>query len=919
MSGTTATWSLPRLAAGEAAVLILEARALTAAQEPTVVWRNISTTATVTAGSASGSFTSHGPKVIPPSGGYESARYGDRPFPVVPVDYADFKHAAASTAAKLDSAINDPKNPGSTFNLYQEMSLGQLFPNGTVGSLGVDSRPVKAEDKLRFTTLDPQETNTCTGVTTVDPTSGEPSPAYTDRIVDGWYQLPGQRTYYGADANGSAVVGSVAGVGALQAIDSGCGPTAKLAYDAAMVADPDLDYSDYDTDKDGVVDFFEVIFQGCGGNGASQLGPAGGCAVTDTSDNVWPHSSSLEGSYTDPATGLTGYVSQDQLKDLEGRPLWYTDKSRTAKTTRNNGDALKVFVRVGPYNVNPETAIEKASVISHEYGHSLGLPDYYSTGSRSTYGDFSLMATDKSQHIDVIGKKELGWVVPQVIPDGPSTVTAWRDSKIDTRRIDWVTPAGKPYTLSAAAGDRGIHNAQAYVKSLPGRELLSPALVAQGASGKHVWYSQQGNDFGCIPLGGHNLDIALPGIEDVPAGTPVTATFKSLWDIEWDYDYGFVLTGKPGDNGSYSYTSHASAKGYTTPATSNPNANSCQSALGNGLTGSSGSYSAGQPPVDRVAGDYHDADLKFVEDSYDLSDLAGTKGGVLRFSYATDPGLARKGWFIDDLVVKAGSKVLFSSDFEKSGGPDDPQVYPGGCKEDLSTSGGICTTGWGYVAAGAPSELEHGYLLEMRDRSGFDFDGQNENDRDAIAFEAGLLLTYTDEAHGYGNAGTDDPPAQSPLDAKPVALDADPDLSDATFQAGQRYTDARATPHIDNYEEPARGKAKETSDTQPWTFDYDCLAFSVTALDGDTGNSATAFDLTGSVRFTTSSGCEAFNYGHASAVRAPTAPDVTAPAPEQPRPAAPTLAATGGLGQPLAAVLLLALAAAAVLVRRRTA
>jgi hypothetical protein len=211
MSGTTATWTLARLAGGEAAVLILEATARTAAQEPTVVWRNISTTATVTVGSATGSFTSHGPKVIPPSGGYETARYGDRPFPVVPVDYADFKHAAASTAAKLDSANNDPKNPGSTFNLYQEMSLGQLFPDGTVGSLGVASRPVKAEDKLRFTTLDPQEVNTCTGVTTVDPTTGEPSPAYTDRIVDGWYQLPGQRTYYGADANGSAVVGSATG------------------------------------------------------------------------------------------------------------------------------------------------------------------------------------------------------------------------------------------------------------------------------------------------------------------------------------------------------------------------------------------------------------------------------------------------------------------------------------------------------------------------------------------------------------------------------------------------------------------------------------------------------------------------------------------------------------------------------------
>ena len=89
-------------------------------------------------------------------------------------------------------------------------------------------------------------------------------------------------------------------------------------------------------------------------------------------DNVWPHSSSLEFYYTDPETGLPGYTTDDQLKNLEGQPLWYTDDDRAEMTTTDMGDDLKVFVRVGPYNVNPETAIDKASVISHEYGHSLG-------------------------------------------------------------------------------------------------------------------------------------------------------------------------------------------------------------------------------------------------------------------------------------------------------------------------------------------------------------------------------------------------------------------------------------------------------------------------------------------------------------------------------------------------------------------
>ncbi len=408
-------------------------------------------------------------------------------------------------------------------------------------------------------------------------------------------------------------------------------------------------------------------------------------------------------------------MSKDHLKDLEGNLLFYTDSTYTATTTKKT--EFPAFVRVGPYNVNPETSIEFASVISHEYGHSLGLPDYYSTGSRDTYGDFNLMATDKSHHFDVIGKKEMGWIVPEVLAKSSTkAVKDWQDSKIDTGTIHWVTPAGKPYTLSAAAGDYGIHNGEAYVASLPGRQLLDPEKIKQGASGKQVWYSRQGNDFGCPPVGGHNLDFAIPGLEEVPAGTPITATFKTFFDIEWDFDYGFVLTGEPDDKGEVTYTSQPSENGYTTPATSNPNQNSCQGKYGNGITGTPASYDAGTAPVDRVAGNTPDG--PFVEDSYDVSELAGVKGGVLRFSYATDPGLARLGWIIDDLVVKAGDKVLFESDFEDGdGGSDDPRVYNGGCKEDLSVSGGLCTEGWSYLAAGTPSELEHGYLMEMRDRS----------------------------------------------------------------------------------------------------------------------------------------------------------------------------------------------------------
>ncbi|MFN2626288.1 MAG: immune inhibitor A domain-containing protein, partial [Mycobacteriales bacterium] len=766
------TWRVGTVAGGTATrpavkALVIEARARTLREDPRVSWKNLSLTATLRYGGTRSSATSHGPKVIPPDGFYDTARYGDRPFPVVPIDYTDRKHRPENAAAKVSRVINDPKYKGSTFALYQEMSLGQLFPHATVPSAGIATRDVKPTDGLHFSV--PAPTGTCRGASQVSPVDGAPLPTYTQRVNDGWYQLPGTTDYYGDDKYGSALAGALGGVGPLFSIDDACGPTAKAAFDAAVVADPDIDYSDYDSDKDGVVDFFEVIFVGLGGHGVSQLGCTGDindpdqCGLAEDPptpyyDNIWPHSSSLEFSYTDPATGQGGYVSKDQLKDHEGRPLFYTDKTRGQMTTRRT--AYKVFVRVGPYNVNPETALAKASVISHEYGHSLGLPDFYSTGSRETYGDWNLMATDKSQNMDIFSKQELGWIVPREVPKGSTKVLNWRDSKVDTHQIVWHTPSGQRYTLSGST----VHNALAYTVKLPQRRVISPTKL-RDASPTHTWWSGSGNSFGCAPAGAHNLDVYLPELKNVPAGTTVTASFKSLWDMEWDYDYGFVLTGKPDSNGKVSsYTSHASSNGYTTPGPVNPNGVSCQTTYGNGLTGSSGSYRDRSDTPDRAAGTYPDP--TFLADSYDISDLAGT-GGVLRFSYSTDPGVARPGWFIDDLTITAGSKVIYKSNFEKTGSPEDPRLFNGGCARD-TTVAAQCTDGWQWLDASEGLGFDHGYYLEMRDRSGYDYDGKGQNDRDSIKFQPGLLLVYTDEAHGYGNTGASDPPPQSPLDANPA-------------------------------------------------------------------------------------------------------------------------------------------------------
>jgi M6 family metalloprotease-like protein len=874
------TWDVGTLAADASRTLVLESKAASTTEVPTIVWRDLSSTATLTAAGATGTVSSHGPKVIPPGEEFDTARYGDRPFPVVPVAYTDRDYAAHDRT--LDTVINDPAYEGSTFNLYQEMSLGQLYPEGSVPSTGIATAgfdyagngATGGAGAFPFTKLQPGQS--CHGATLADsPVPAQGLPLYPERIKDGVYQLPGQTEYYGSDGNGSAVVGSLAGVGALMQIDSGCGPTAKIVVDAAAIADPEIDYSDYDTDKDGVVDFFMAVFAGCGGNGSSQLSVAG-CDLPNPNtgtpdlpyDNVWPHSSSLEFYYSDPVTKLPGFTTDDQLKDLEGRPLWYTDDSYTTKTTTPGPDALKVFVRVGPYNLNPETAIDHASVISHEYGHSLGLPDFYSLGSRETYGDWNLMATDKSHNIDAYGRQELGWVVPEVL-DSSRSETGITDSRQDTDAITWQQPDGTPYTLTEGQGGVGrVQNSQMYVAKLPGRVLLDPAKFDTGdtATASHTWWSRSGNDFGCSSDDkGHNIDVAVPEVADLPAGSTLSLELKSMWDIEWDYDYGYVLTSK---NGGADFTSHKSLNGYTTsntdPLAGNPNQNGCQATYDNGITGTSGSYQAGTEATDRKLGET--PDMVYLADKYDVSDLVGAAAPVLRFSYATDPGLARPGWFIDDVKVTAtlpdgSTRVVYGTDFETSGSPEDPRIFNGGCRAD---GPGTCTQGWQYVAAGAQGPSDHAYYLEMRDRSGFDLDGNGQIDRDPIAFASGFYTAYTDESHGYGNAGTDDPPAQSPLDSQPEPGSNTPDLGDAAWTAavGDSHFSDGGAGWTDNYQDPS-------SASGDWEFAYDCLTFDVRGMTGNgdgtvagEGPQQSDGDLTGAVDFIVGDGCGRFDYGY---------------------------------------------------------
>ncbi len=765
-SGSTSsplTWNLGLLAPNASGRILVRARALSLTEDPEIMWKNLSATARLSAtvgGIPQAEVTSKtmGPKVTT----LRTARYGERPFPVVMVQYQDIRRCNGPgdpypectgdhTAQALDAAVNSRTSGKSLWQLYTDMSFGQLSPTGSVrpavGSTTTAFDPTYNHKFSSLLNIDPTKNNggLCTG-TTLAPVKA--TPLYPNRVENGWYVLPGTQGYYGSDRTGHALLGSVTGQGLLFGIDDACGPTGKIVYDAASLADPDLDYNDYDTDKDGVVDFFNLMFAGDGGNGNT--------SVTGI-NNVWPHKSDLRYYFTD-GNKETGYVSNDQLRNHEGQLMYWATSARKSMTPTNTG--IPVYVRVGPYNVNPESAVEAMSVIAHEYGHSLGLPDFYSTGGRATFGSWELMASDHAQFMTVFTRQEMGWIVPQEAKSGAYTL---RESKKDTGTIVWNRPDGTPYELTG----EGIHNADALRIGLP-----TPILIEEVPSGTRAWHSGAGNDFGCP---GHTLDVFLPDLQQHSGASNITLSFKSFYEIEWDWDYGFVLVST---DGGATWKSLPSKKG-TTLDGHNPNNAECYTTYGNGITGVSGDPNA-LTNINRNAAVPIYPEPQWIDDEFDLTEFKG-QNILLRFAYFTDPAVVKRGWFIDDIAITADGSDVYRSNFETD---EHTRLFSGG---------------WARISSADGVDVDHAYYVEVRDRVSWDKDSKGQSERGTPTWAPGVAILYTDENHGYGNTHTDDQPAQTIVDSQPQPGNETPNLDDAayTLTAGDDFFDGCT--HIDNY------------------------------------------------------------------------------------------------------------------------
>jgi len=141
-------------------------------------------------------------------------------------------------------------------------------------------------------------------------------------------------------------------------------------------------------------------------------------------------------------------------------------------------------------------------------------------------------------------------------------------------------------------------------------------------SGTGVWWSDRAD----------GLDSRLTRTVDMSKATSPKLSFWTWYEVEKDYDYGYVAVST--DGGAHWATLPTAATTKEDPNGQN---------LGNGFTGTSG----GDKPA-------------WIRQEADLSAYAG-KQILLRFEYVTDGALSLHGFLVDDIDLPG----VFSDDAEK--------------------------------------------------------------------------------------------------------------------------------------------------------------------------------------------------------------------------------------------------------------
>lgn len=296
----------------------------------------------------------------------------------------------------------------------------------------------------------------------------------------------------------------------------------EALHEACGLIDSQIDFSVYDHDKDGMVD---NIFFFYAGHNEAEGGPA---------DSIWPHAWSLF-RYTTRYDGV--------------RPYSYACTSEYRGTSGNTMCGIGTFC--------------------HEFGHVLGLPDFYDTdyeqnGQASHLYTFSLMASGSYNnngrtppYLGSIERNILGWhdLPTRLLSSGRKTLKSVQENEsymVEANRegefFVFETRGGKKWDAYIPQG-MIVYHMDKSTRSVGGttaRNLWTNGSNKINAYGSHpCFYLIVAQE----PRASDNRNLPFPGSANVTSYTPVDWDgMKTIYDIS-----GITYT-----NGVTNFTFYAS-------------------------------------------------------------------------------------------------------------------------------------------------------------------------------------------------------------------------------------------------------------------------------------------------------------------------------------------------------------------------
>lgn len=239
----------------------------------------------------------------------------------------------------------------------------------------------------------------------------------------------------------------------------------------------------------------------------------------------------------------------------------------------------------------------------------------YSTTVDAVFADWVVANALNVETADADGVVRWGYPALPLLSIRPTLTVEAYPVEIDEE----VNNFAADYILLGADGEETPRTLR--FENRGGDSALTPVHRTLAAdAGDRVWWSNRVD----------NSETRLTrhfDLSEIAPGTPVTATARMWFDIEPDYDYGYVMASADGTHWEILPGDYTTAR--------NPSGMN----LGDAYTG--------------VAPESESPDLPvWVTDQFDLSAYAG--GDLwLRFDYITDDAVTFPGWIVDEVAIPA--------------------------------------------------------------------------------------------------------------------------------------------------------------------------------------------------------------------------------------------------------------------------